>query len=510
MDDSIGKTWMHLAAIAALVSSMAACAPPAQTPPTIMPGAAQSNAPLLRSTDPGAERFIPVGKLRTGTGSYNCTASLIAGADTPAPDRPALILTAGHCVEESDDNTVIVDRPGEKAWSFTPAFFIDTQPKHVSFGIARVVYATMKDVDLAVLQLDATYGDLALHGVFPLRLATATTSPETPVELTHIPVTGVPTEEQFLRYSQCRADAHQFIFEAYIPWRWSKAIPNDCQGVAGGTSGSPMFVQDGKDVIAVLNTTATPGYVGCGPGRPCELTSEGLPVPREGSSYAIPVERLALALKADSTVDLSRLDSGLGVTLTRTTTNWSTRNTEEVDGELVPARWNLKVGSTDGFDLVRYKIGLANSTNCADIDGYSTPTPIEEQPLIEQPMPRQEGIYTACVIGGRANGTWQLPSNATVRLRRIDETPPAMAPRISERELGGQLEVRPEYVPWEVTNLRVKYGPAAVVDCDTPDGYGRHRNNHWYPVENQSEPWRFCAHGVDSAGNAGPAVTRDF
>lgn len=506
----MGKTWMRLAAIAAVISNMTACAAPAQAPRTIMPGAAQSKAPLLLSTDPEAERFIPVGKLLTGTGNYNCTATLIAGADTPAPDRPALILTAGHCVEESDDNTVIVDRPGEKAWSFTPAFFIDTQPKHVSFGIARVVYATMKDVDLAVLQLDSTYGDLASHGVFPLRLATATTSPETPIELTHIPVTGVPPEERFLRYSQCRADAYQFIYEAYIPWRWSKAIPNDCQGVAGGTSGSPVFAKDGKDVIAVLNTTATPGYVGCGPGRPCELTGEGLPVPREGSSYAIPVERIALALKADSTVDLSQLDPGHGVTLTRTTFSWSTRSNEVIDGELVPAQWNLKMGIDDGFDVVRYKIGLANSTHCADIDGYSAPTPIGEQPLIAQQMPKQEGIYAACVIGRSANGTWQSPSHATVRLRRIDETPPTITPGVSERDLGVYLQVRPEFVPWEVTTLRVKHGPAGVVDCDTPDGYTRHRNNHWYPVENQSGPWRFCAYGADSAGNAGPAVTRDF
>lgn len=58
-------------------------------------------SPLLLSTDPGANRFLPVGKLRTGDGSYHCTASVIAGADTPAPTRRALIVTAGHCVEES-------------------------------------------------------------------------------------------------------------------------------------------------------------------------------------------------------------------------------------------------------------------------------------------------------------------------------------------------------------------------------------------------------------------------
>jgi len=69
-----------------------------------MPHPAQEQAPLLLSDDPQAARFMPVGQLRTGDGGYHCTATVIAGASPPADDRPALLLTAGHCVEESDDN----------------------------------------------------------------------------------------------------------------------------------------------------------------------------------------------------------------------------------------------------------------------------------------------------------------------------------------------------------------------------------------------------------------------
>ncbi|MCE1644882.1 trypsin, partial [Enterobacter hormaechei] len=59
-----------------------------------------NEAPLLKSTDPGAERFKHVGKL---SGRGQCTATLIAGSETPDANQQALILSAGHCFDSSLD-----------------------------------------------------------------------------------------------------------------------------------------------------------------------------------------------------------------------------------------------------------------------------------------------------------------------------------------------------------------------------------------------------------------------
>lgn len=476
-------------------------------PKGVLSGQATNPAPLLPSTDPRAMRFMPVGQLLTGDGTYHCTASVIAGADAPAANRRALLLTAGHCVEETDDQTVIVDRNGDPAWSFTPAYFIDTRHRHVSFGIRRVLYATMKTIDLAVLETNATYGELAAMGVHPLRLATGEPLPGAPIELVHVPVNGVPEEERFLRHSSCHAGRRVPLVEGDHPWWWEAAMPNDCQGVAGGTSGSPVFAQDGNAVLAVLNTTATPGYFGCGYGRPCELGPDSIPAAREDTSYAIPVDRIAHALRADGSLDLGRLDDGRGARVSRTDGAWISQRTEVVEGERVPARWNLRIDH--GAELVRYKVGPARTTDCADLAGYGPPEPASAQPLLHLGLAPVEGIQVACVIGGNTGGVWQPPAHASARLRQIDETPPALRPPLDTRDGDGAIEVKPAFLLWELGDLYVKHGPATATDCRDTGDYARHIRTRWYRVGAKA-PWRFCTYGTDAAGNPGPQATFDF
>jgi hypothetical protein len=139
--------------LAALVLAASAHAA-AQAPPHEPSALPADDAPLLLSTDSGAERFQPVGSFR---GQSQCTATLIAGAHPPADDVPALILTAGHCVGSFHTNDVVTDVQAPSDWNFTPAYFIDTQAQHKSFKIHRTLYATMKGIDVAILELDADH-----------------------------------------------------------------------------------------------------------------------------------------------------------------------------------------------------------------------------------------------------------------------------------------------------------------------------------------------------------------
>jgi Trypsin-like peptidase domain len=481
-----------------------------QPVPGILTGAAPTQAPLLRSTDPGAQRFVPVGKLLTGAGNYHCTASLIAGTVTPPPNSPALILTAGHCVNDNmTANEVMIDQPAGSEWSYTPAYFIDTPAQHIPVAVDRVVYATMKGSDLAVLQLSATYGQLAARGINPLRLERAAAVPNTPIELVHVPVMGVPVEEQFLRRSVCHTQTGATpLFESYFPWFWTATVPNDCEGVAGGTSGSPVFNLGYAAIVGVLNTTVTPDFTGCGLGRPCEPTDTG-DFSREQASYSITVDRIVDALKDDGTLDVSQLDPGHGVTLTRVNSPaWSTQRNQTIDDTLVPARWNLRIN--DGFDLVFYKVGQANAIDCASINGYQGPFLAADQPLIALQTPSQEGVYAVCVVGQAAgSGTWQPYEYATVELRQIDETPPNYAPSVNERSTGDRIDVMPLFSQFELIDLYVKYGPLEQTDCQKPLDYQRYRRNQWISFDRQQAS-RFCAYGVDLAENAGPPLTKDY
>lgn len=467
----------------------------------------RNDAPLLRSTDPGASRFKATGRLRAGS---SCTATLIAGADVPSADASALILTAGHCVEEMTENRVIVDQAADPAWTFTPAFFIDTQEQHVPFGIDRILYATMKNTDLAVLRLGATYGELARIGVTPLRLRADDAPPGSTIELAHAPTDGIPAGEQFLRLSVCSAEAPGPIFEErsdHRPWFWASAVPNDCPGVAGGTSGAPVVLQGGSAVVGVLNTTVSVEVNGCGFARPCELQGADSHV-REGASYYMPLRRIAMALRADSSLDTSLLDPGTGVQATRTGT-WITKSTV-ADGhdEPHPALWNVRVADAT---MVRYKTGPAGSIRCDVADGYSPPIPAQEQPLSRLPTQSAEGIHAACIIGQTAEGVaWQDMANATVVLRQIDDTPPSLAPLIVVYiEDPDAWTVYAARNPSEVVSLKIKYGPRDKTNCDDSEGYFVPAVP-WEVLAKKSAPWRFCTTGADLAGNPSPVHFRDF
>jgi hypothetical protein len=461
------------------------------------------DAPLLLSTDPAAERFKPVGKL---SAFLQCTATLIAGAHPPASSTPALILTAGHCAGRFGANDVQIDVPAPGTWAFTPAYFIDTRNQHQSFRVRRTVYATMKGVDLAVMELDATYGDLANLGVHPMRLYATQPTPTTAIQIAHVPIVGIPVNEQFMRLSNCYADTRRPIFEGFNPWLWNEAVPHICQGIRGGSSGSPVVLQNQVEVIGVLNTTVAPQYIGCGPDRPCELEGKAGLV-REGVSYYIPVDTIAQALSADGSLDLSKLDAGDGAKLTRSG-GWQTQSTvADAGGGRKPAPWNLTIG--EETQQIRYKTGLAQSTDCADAAGYGDPLDAGGQPLKDLELPPAEGIYKICVIGKQVDQSeWQPPDHATVMLHQIDDTPPTLGPRIVVSETNDLWLVGAEAREWEVVTRTIKYGPPAQTDCNDPSGYV----TPLLPFEalSKNQTWRFCARGVDGAGNPTPIVYQDF
>ncbi|CAM3308987.1 conserved hypothetical protein; putative exported protein [Xenorhabdus nematophila ATCC 19061] len=463
-------------------------------------------APLMKSTDPGAEKYRSVGKFN---GSSHCTATLIAGENAPSKDTPALILTAGHCVDSNvGTNDVIVDQPAPEYWRYTPDYFIDKQADFSPVKVSRILYSTMKYEDVAVLQLDATYGDLAEKGYHPMKLKQNLDMKHQPIVLTHIPVMGASGEKPYLRKSECSITGKSSsLYEGNSPWLWSQVFSVNCAGVVGGTSGSPVFEKDKTDVIGVLNTTTEPGLTGCGVSRPC-IVENNQGVPQEGMSYFIPVDNIANAITKDNKLDLSQLQNNSGNIVERSLP-WSPWISQSVTDDGEKAKWDILLKEGADVKNIRYKTGLINDVNCADEAEYGASIPADKNPLQELLVPEKDGIYKLCVIHQNKNGKWQNAKDASVMLREIDNTPPTIKPTIRKEDHGTQWTVIVRAAPYELASFNVKYGPKASTNCEDKAGY----SFPWRPfiiLDKAGAPWRVCAYGEDQAKNVGPINSLDI
>ncbi|WP_081996427.1 trypsin-like peptidase domain-containing protein [Luteibacter sp. 9133] len=465
-------------------------------------GALASDANLLpSSSDP---RFRAVGQLDLLKGR-TCTGSIVAGSASPDGHRPALLLTSGHCVfgPELIPNQVMIDEAAPAGYRFTPAYFQDAQPVHRPVGIERILYATTKNMDIAVLRLDVSYADLAALGVAPLVPSAPAIVGSLPVDLVQVPVTGVSEEDRFLRLATCQASEPVRLFEGERFFLRESAT--DCAGVSGGSSGSPVLRHGTSDIVGVLGTKVDPRFDGCGFDRPCELTGRQ-PVSRVGASYQSIAAPLLSALRADGGWDASALDAGNGVKLDRTVGEY-TRSQIDEEGDLVPARWGVLVN--DDTRWVRYKHGDAATVDCASPEGYSAPMYAREQPLDRLPVGPSEGVYAMCVIGQLGiDNDWQAPEHASVMLRVIDDTAPTAVPVPAvrdETDAAWIVEIRSPYVAPPI----VKVGRLDSTDC-ADDAKYRTLSSSFISLPKAKGPLRVCAKGSDEAGNLSPVGSIDL
>jgi hypothetical protein len=454
---------------------------------------------LASSSDP---RYRAVGQLAwdiasdTETATATCTASVVAGSATPDPGQPALVLTSGHCVlgQEAVPNQVMVDGDVSANLRFTPAFFQDAQTVHVTVPVARVLYATTKGMDAAVLRLDVTYGDLQALGIVPLVPASPAIAGSLPIELAHVPVRDVAASEQFLRLSTCTTREPTRLFEGERFFLHESGT--DCAGVSGGSSGAPVLRRGTSELVGILGTMVDPRFDGCGFDRPCELTGRQSHS-RAGTSYHSLVGPLHGAFRIDGTWDPKGLDRGDGVRLERTVGQY-TRSQVTEEGEPEPARWGVIVA--DDTRWIRHKQGDAATIDCADIRGYSEPVIARELPMNRLPVPAEEGVYAMCVIGQMGiDNDWQSPEHASVMLRVIDDTPPTTVPGfeiVEETDAAWVVRIDSPYVSPPI----VKVGRLATTDCADAARY-RTLDTTVFSLPKAKAPLRVCAKGSDEAGN---------
>lgn len=437
-------------------------------------------------------------------GAATCTGVL---ADWPgSPDAPAYLLTNGHCAQQWDANAVFIDQPAD-GWSATFDYFADAAEEQITVPAVRVVYSTMKGRDVAIVELDATVGELMAQGITPLPLSSATPPDNFTMRVVGAPVSGVPGEMAFLRQETCRAGRRADLLE--FIWHFDDALANTCRDIYGGSSGSPVFNGDDPGVMGLINTTTVGGLTPCGLGSPCEITPEGT-VWRAATSYATPLYDfdLGACFTPSGAFDLTAapcpLDDGRQLLISGYATQGTRNPIPTAEGASAPATWQATLAGE--LPYYRYKIGRAGQVDCRAEEGYGAPIALADAALIDEPLPPEEGSYLLCVVAGESatvDETWQPVEWATVAHVAVDNTPPRLTPRLDfNRDGEGGLTFQPIFAPPELSHFRVKFGPAGATDCAVDDGF-RDFLRVPFHIPAEELPARLCVIGYDAPGNAG-------
>jgi hypothetical protein len=208
----------------------------------------------------------------------NCSGSLVRFKSSQDTDL-AMILTNGHCVGGGAHGSMLA--PGEVLHNVARKFRVELLDKKAS-GIktlvaTRILYATMTDTDVGLLELNETYADIRQK-----------TSTEALVLADTVTPTGLPIDVASGYWER----TYTCATEAIVPmlregdWTFKNSVrysPTGCE-VVGGTSGSPIISKTSGEVAAINNTINEDGE-SCTLNNPCEVDADGKTHVLEGRGY---------------------------------------------------------------------------------------------------------------------------------------------------------------------------------------------------------------------------------
>jgi uncharacterized protein (TIGR03437 family) len=469
--------------------------------------AAQAPPPsseLLRNAGGANDAFAAVARFR---GALTCTGSLIDPSDSGADSAKAWLLTAGHCIS-LEPYGVIRNQPLTAQVQFN--YFVDSPDRRVTVRSRSTGWSTMKGTDLALVELDATLGDLRAQGIRPLRLAATVAVAGSPIFWTGISGSPIPSELQFVRLGNCTLGRRVHVLEG--SWIWNDEISNNCPDLYGGASGSPLFDATSKEIIGVIGTSTLlnfetgPDY-DCQVNRPCVMLAGG-PVMERDTSYASAVHGIGQCFDQANEFDIHRpgcpLDPGFQLTIQ------SSPNEVRPEVDSKPASWNATLSGSQRY--YAYKHFPVGEGDCGSLSDYSAPLSVADAPVIADRVGSEDGYYLLCVLAGDTpsfDSAWQRPAYASVRFKRLDSQPPLVPVDYKIDQLVDA---------YRLTNLTggdgtsglglayVKRGAPSATDCSDPANY-RIQVSIPDVVRTSDFPTRICWLISDKAGNISePAV----
>jgi Trypsin-like peptidase domain len=193
------------------------------------------------------------------------------------PTAPAYVLTNGHCQGSASklpgDREIIVNRSSKT--TFIVNYFHDFKPDRLTIPVKRMVYGTMKNNDIAILELTKTQRELTKAGIIPLQLADKPAVLGEPLIVVGVPSEGVKDELNFLHSTTCKTGESASVKEDI--YHWQQSIRHRCS-IVGGMSGSPMISLKTNRVVGIINTGVNDSAAQqppCSLNRPCEVSKNG-------------------------------------------------------------------------------------------------------------------------------------------------------------------------------------------------------------------------------------------
>ena len=285
------KRPLWLAALAALVTFLALYGVYSrQSSDAAGPDSPESAAGLFQQAQAAGTSLTAVG--RTTGLAEPCTAWLMDVGS--AGDQRAYAVTTARCVGQVDPASVVAGQDITDASVEFNAFAPLTTAKQaelVPAPIEAVEWASVRGSDVAVLRLATTYGELAERGVRPIDPVAALKT-GSQILVAGVPVQGIAPNQQYLRGSRCQVEGPSDVIEG--GWLWHESQASDCEGILGGSWGSPVFNPAGE-AVGMVNTTTIGSEQGegCASGLPCQVSADGAVSVNEGASYMVPVADLA-------------------------------------------------------------------------------------------------------------------------------------------------------------------------------------------------------------------------
>jgi uncharacterized protein (TIGR03437 family) len=466
-----------------------------------------ASSQLLENAAGENSAFAAIGRLKA---ALTCTGTLIDPSGLGAPDAKAWLLSAGHCIS-LDAYGVILNQPSTAQVQFN--YFVDTANSGITVKARTIAWSTMKGVDVSLIELNATLGDLRAQGLVPFHLASRRPGAGQSVFWTGIPLSPIPPELQFLRLGRCTLGRPVPLIEG--SWIWNADLSNDCPDLYAGASGSPLFDADSNEVIGVIGTGTLlnfeqgPDY-NCQVNRPC-VTRAGGPVMQTNTSYASPVQGIGQCFDQSNVLDVKRAGCPLDPGYQLTIQSGPNEVQPEVNGS--PAMWNAALsGSQHYYAYKHFPIG---EDDCSSFSGYTAPIPVATAPVISDRLGSKDGYYLLCIIAGDTpsfDSSWQRPTHASMRFKKLDSQPPVVPI---------DYVVVPLLNAYQLTNLtggegtsdlgftQAKSGPLSTTDCSDPQNY-RALTSIPTVVRNSDMPVRVCWKIADKAGNYTDPIAFEF
>ncbi|NRA63266.1 MAG: trypsin-like peptidase domain-containing protein [Pseudobacteriovorax sp.] len=449
-------------------------------------------APLVSKED--GDQWRSIGRL---SGSLACTGFLI---DLQQGDNnPAQVLTNGHCVRDfgrtQTMSEVIMDLDIRGlGYSITFDFFYDQSVK-TEFPIARISYATMKSVDLAVLELDVSLLELKELGIKPLYLSGRQMFEREPVKVVGAPIFSDDGLD-YLRLAECEYIGTSDVLE--WNWFWSNSIVTDCSSIAEGSSGSPIIDSYGN-VIGMINTsTATAKSTEtCYLGHPCEVMVTGTEMVKNRSygPKLFAIQGCFVRGRFDVYQSGCQLDPGSPVEVTMAVPTPHNGRPSVFDDPV----WSIQMqGLTQGF---YYKSGPIQLVDCQSDDGYSDLQPARSNILDLLPLPDETGAFVTCIRLAQLENSRSFDFPIVVPVV-IDRTGPDEMPIASLLRRGAEsIWFEPLFSVPELSGylFQVTDDPSDPCDVDLMRFYIR------IPItlDVNDLPTKVCIQTEDNAGNLG-------